>query len=100
MTGTTEGAENFAAVVVDDVHLLVASVHHEQVTLCSVAREVDGPHRAAFVGQFAGAGADPQVALETPELVEDLDAITLPVAHVQQTGCTHGDAMHDLRKRC
>src|SRR5262249_17966791 len=80
--------------------LLVASVHHEQVTLGRVAREVDGPDGAALVRQLGGAGANPQVALETPELVEDLDAIALPVTDVQQTSRAHGDAMHDLRKRC
>jgi len=97
--GTTEARQNFSACVIEDVHLLVAAVHHVQVLLLRIARERDSPDSPPRIGHGGRACLHPDVSLEVAHLVEHLDPIALPVADVQQSRVAHGDAMHDLCER-
>src|SRR5213594_3640395 len=98
MAGTAEGGQDLSGSMVERVNLLVAAVHHVHEFLFLVWRETNPPCGAAWVRHGLGSRPDPDVSLELSHLVEHLDAITLPVAHVYQAGVAHGDAMDDLRK--
>src|SRR5947209_16698245 len=98
MAGTAEGGEDLSAGMVEGVNLLVAAVHHVHEFLFLVSRETNPPCRTAWVGQSLGSCPDPDVLLEVSHLVEHLYPIALPVAHVNQSGVAHRDAMDDLRK--
>src|SRR6059036_4379741 len=84
--------------MVERVHLLVAPVHHVHEFLFLVSREIDPPCCTARVGQRRGSRPDIDVPLKLSHLFEHLYSITLPVAHVYQSGVAHRDAMDDLRE--
>src|SRR4051794_11278743 len=84
MAGAAEARDDLAARMIEDVHLFVAAVHHVQVLLLRIAREFGPPRGAAAVGQGRRAVAYPYVPLEIAELVEDLNAIALAVAYIDE----------------
>src|SRR5262249_46651533 len=96
MAGAAEARQDLAARVIEDVHLLGAAVHHVEQLLLAVGRERDPPRGATLVGQLAAGVRDRDVAHERAVFLEDLDAIALAVAYVDQAGIAHGYAVHDL----
>src|SRR5262245_28805696 len=96
MARATEAREDLATRVIENVHLLGAAVHHVHELLLAIGREGDPPRCAALVRQLPARVRDRDVAHERPVFLENLDAVALAVASVDQAGIAHGDAMHDL----
>src|SRR5439155_16043699 len=98
VAGTAERGQDLSGSMVERMNLLVAPVHHIHEFLFLVRGETNPPCGAAWVRQSLGSRAEPDVSLDPSHLVERLDAITLPVAHIYESGVAHGDAMDDLRE--
>jgi hypothetical protein len=67
--------------MVENLHLLVASVVHVHVFLLTVGRKADPPTGAPIIGK-AVSTLDPNVVFEVAHLIEDLDPVALPVTDV------------------
>src|SRR5438034_4594620 len=96
MPGTTKTRQDLSAGMFQDVDLLVAAVHHVHEFLLAIARKGNPPDSASRIGHRGRPRLDPDIPFEAAHLVEHLDPIALAVAHVQESGVAHGDAMHDL----
>ena len=84
---------------IEDSNELVAEIADVHVLLVSITREGERPGCAvARIGR-PEENRRGNISLEGACLVEDLDAIAVAVAHVQQAVIPHHDAMHDVHER-
>jgi hypothetical protein len=81
MARATEACEDFAAGVIENLHLFVAPIGHVHVLLFAVRRKSDPPRRAPHIGK-ALSSRNPDILSEMSHFVEYLNPITLPVANV------------------
>src|SRR5207237_1285390 len=91
MAGTAEGGENLSGSMVEGMNLLVAPVHYVHKFLFLVSREINPPRCTAWIRQRRRSRPDPDVPLKLSHLVEHFYPITLPVAHVYQSGVAYRD---------
>src|SRR5688572_26906900 len=98
VSGTAEAGKKRAARVIEYVDLLISAIHHVEILLSAVRRKPGPPRGAALVRQCRRSGAHPDVALEVAHLVENLHAIALAVADVDEPLVADRNAMHDLRE--
>src|SRR5262245_1645132 len=90
-----ELADDLAVVARERPHMVVLAVGVVQPGLGRVVREVDVPGRAAATGR----SRDDELLQEGPVLLEDLDPVVRPVAHVEQAVLREPDAVHGVVER-
>ena len=80
--------------MVKNFDLLIASVVHVHVFLLAVGRKADPPCGAPIIGK-ALASLDPDVCFEVSQLIEDLDAVGLPITDIDQAVVADDHTMHN-----
>ena len=96
MTWAPKRGENLPALVIEHMDLLIAPVHHVQVSLRLIRRESHSPISPTRIRQRIRARPDPDVANEVAHLVKHLHSVPLAITDIDQPFVAQRDAVHDL----